>query len=144
MTAPPCPFCEIVAGRGPASLLHRDATCLALMNVRPVHEGEFVVVPLGHVDHFTDLDDGTATHIIVIAQRLARAAMKITGALCMGYVVHGFGVPHAHLNVIPQHAPDDILSGRHVEAPGGWSIRLPDAPGRAALDGMAARIAAAL
>ena len=114
------------------------------MNIRPVHEGEFMVVPLQHVDHFTDLDDETATHMMTVAQRLARAALKVTGALRMGYVVHGFGVPHAHVNVIPQHAPDDILSGRHVEAPGGWSIRLPDAHGREALDAMAARITAAL
>ena len=28
----------------------------------------------------------------------------------MGYVVHGFGVPHAHLNVPPLTHPDDIVS----------------------------------
>ena len=32
----------------------------------------------------------------------------------MGLVVHGCGVPHAHLIVLPQHDPTDIISGRHV------------------------------
>ncbi len=34
--------------------------------------------------------------------------------LRIGYVVHGFGVPHAHLNVLPMHDPSDILSARHI------------------------------
>ena len=30
----------------------------------------------------------------------------------VGWVVHGFGVAHAHLIVVPQHGPTDITSGR--------------------------------
>ena len=29
-------------------------------------------------------------------------------------VVHGFGVPHAHLMVVPQHSSDDIVSARYA------------------------------
>jgi hypothetical protein len=35
----------------------------------------------------------------------------------VGFVVHGFGIPHAHLIVVPQHGPHHITSERfvHVE-----------------------------
>jgi len=32
----------------------------------------------------------------------------------MGLVVHGFGVPHVHLIILPLHDPTDIISGRHA------------------------------
>jgi hypothetical protein len=32
----------------------------------------------------------------------------------VGVVVHGYGVPHAHLILVPQHDPHDIVSARHM------------------------------
>ena len=37
----------------------------------------------------------------------------------MVYLLHGYGVPHAHLIVVPQHGPDDITSGRLAYLEGG-------------------------
>lgn len=121
-------------------MIHEDEHCLAFLTLHPIREGEFLVIPRAHIDHFTDLDDTLAAHILVTAQRLARHARAVLRPLRMGYVVHGFGVPHAHLNVIPQHAPDDILSARYIDAPHGYDIRLPPARTRSALDEMAKRL----
>jgi diadenosine tetraphosphate (Ap4A) HIT family hydrolase len=35
-----CPFCQIVAGRAPASLIYSDETILAFMTLRPFAPGE--------------------------------------------------------------------------------------------------------
>lgn len=105
-----CIFCEIVAGREPASKIYEDDTILAFMNIRPVNTGEFMVIPKKHIDHFLDIPDDLATHILLTAQWLARKVQKIVKPKRMGYVVHGFGVPHAHLNVPPLTHPDDIVS----------------------------------
>jgi histidine triad (HIT) family protein len=32
----------------------------------------------------------------------------------VGMVVHGYGVPHAHLVLVPQHGPYDITSARYA------------------------------
>lgn len=38
-------------------------------------------------------------------------------------MVHGFGVPHAHLNVIPLQNSSDIISAKHVViTPEGFDI----------------------
>jgi len=105
-----CIFCEIVAGREAVSKIYEDDKILAFMNIRPINTGEFMVIPKEHIDHFLDISDDLAVHILLTAQRLARKVQKIFKPKRMGYVVHGFGVPHAHLNVPPLEHPDDIVS----------------------------------
>ena len=105
-----CVFCEIVLGREPASKIYEDDRILAFMNIRPVNMGEFMVIPKEHIDHFLDIPDDLAAHILLTAQKFARRVQKIFKPKRMGYVVHGFGVPHAHLNVVPLNHPDDIVS----------------------------------
>ncbi|CTQ48284.1 hypothetical protein JDO7802_00286 [Jannaschia donghaensis] len=92
------------------------------------------------------MDDALAAHIMVTAQRLARAARRVLRPLRMGYVVHGFGVAHAHLNVIAQHDPTDIISACHVDAPGGFTVTQDHLtpPTRVASEAMAARLCYAL
>jgi histidine triad (HIT) family protein len=107
-----CVFCRIVAGREPASVIHADERVMAFMDIRPVRPGTCVVIPREHVDHFTDVDDDTAAHIMRLAQRIGRRMREVFRPLRVGMVVHGFGVPHAHLILVPQHHTDDITSAQ--------------------------------
>ena len=114
-----CIFCKIVAGEAPVSVVYEDEGVLALMNIRPIHPGELMVIPKEHIDHFCDVPDELACRILVQAQRLSRNIRERLKPSRVGLVVHGFGVPHAHLIVVPQHAPDDIISGRMAYLEGG-------------------------
>ena len=114
------------------------------MNIRPIHPGEFMVIPREHIDHFTDLPDELAAHIVIVAQRYARNLLRLFRPRRIGYVVHGFGVAHAHLNVVPQHREDDIISARHITVEGdGFRISEDNlsVPDRADLDSIARRLA---
>jgi histidine triad (HIT) family protein len=110
----PCIFCDIVAGRAPASIVHDDADILAFLTIRQTRPGELLVIPKVHIDHFCDLDDALSAHLCVVAQRLSRTMRARLQPLRVGWIVHGFGVAHAHLIIVPQHHPDDIASGRHA------------------------------
>ncbi len=107
-----CIFCEIVAGRVPASVIYQDDRVIAFMDVQPAQPGQCMVIPKEHIDHFTDLPDELAAHAMVIAQRIGRKMKREFAARRVGMLVHGFGVAHAHLLVVPQHRHDDITSGR--------------------------------
>ncbi len=107
-----CIFCRIVAGEAEASVVYEDERVMAFMNLRPINPGEFLVIPKDHIDHFCDLSDELSSLIIVQAQRLSRNLMTRLKPRRVGLVVHGFGVAHAHLVVIPQHGPDDITSAK--------------------------------
>lgn len=113
------------------------------MNIRPMREGECMVIPKGHIDHFTDVPDDLAAHMMKIAQKLGRSILaKLSPRpLRIGYVVHGFGVAHAHLVIVPQHNEHDITSLKFFEVVDGKIVpaqdSLPPPPPRAELDRVA-------
>ena len=117
-----CIFCGIVAGDSPASVIYSDEMVTAFMDIKPVRPGQCMVVPNRHVDHFTDLDDRTAAHIFAIGMQIGRHMQKVFAPERVGMVVHGYGVHHAHLLIVPQHASDDITSGRFGRVEGGKII----------------------
>ena len=119
MTEDACVFCRIVAGREPCSRVHEDDVSLGFMGIRPARPGELMIIPKEHVDHFCDIPDDLAAHILLVAQRLSRSIRRTLSPRRVGLVVHGFGVPHAHLIVVPQHEETDIISGRFIRLDGG-------------------------
>ena len=108
-----CPFCAIIAGDADASLVYSDGRVIAFMTLRPTRPGECLVVPKQHLDHFTDIPNDLAAHIMIIAQEIGRRMMVELSPQRIGMIVHGFGVAHAHLIIVPQDDPTDIVSARH-------------------------------
>jgi histidine triad (HIT) family protein len=114
-----CIFCRIVAREAEASVLYEDARVMAFMTLRPINPGEFLLIPKEHVDHFCDLSDELSCHIIVHAQRLSRNLRERLKPQRVGLVVHGYGVAHAHLVVVPLHDSNDIVSAKHLRVEDG-------------------------
>ena len=112
-----CPFCEIIAGRGPVSMIYEDDRVLAFMTLTPFSPGECTVIPREHIDHMTDVSDEVAQHMMLIAQRIGRRMRAVFTPQRVGMIVHGYGVPHAHLILVPQNHPHDITSRHfaHIE-----------------------------
>lgn len=113
---------------------------MAFMTLRQINPGEFLIIPKEHIDHFCDLSDDLSCHIITHAQRLSRNLRERLSPERVGLVVHGYGVPHAHLVVVPLHDSSDIVSGKYAYVENGqvkFSEELvPEAP-RSELDRLA-------
>lgn len=107
-----CIFCDIVAERAPASFVYRDHLVSAFMTLQPTAPGECLVIPNIHVDHFTDVPDPLAAHIMSVAQRIGRQMRNSFPLERVGYLVHGYGVAHAHLIIVPQQGPHHLTSDR--------------------------------
>ena len=114
-----CVFCDRVAATKPLSRVHEDDVSLGFMGRRPIHPGELLIIPKEHIDHFSDLPDELAAHIVSVAQRLSRRIRRILEPRRVGLVVHGFGVPHAHLSVVPLERSMDITSARYAQLESG-------------------------
>jgi histidine triad (HIT) family protein len=142
-----CIFCDILAGRAPATFVYRDARLAAFMDIRPVRTGQVLIIPHAHIDHFSDLPDDDALNIFQFGQKLARAMRRSLEGERAGMVVHGFGVPHAHLVVLPLLEGPDITSAQNAVLIDGeirfrWE-QVPVAP-RAELEQTAQLLRAAL
>jgi len=135
-----CVFCAIIAGRAPASFVYDDPRVTAFMTIHPTRPGEFVVIPKAHIDHFSDLPDELTAHLCLVAQRLSRTLRERMQPERVGWIVHGYGVAHAHLIVVPQHDAHDIVSARHAIVEDGvvrFSAEQLPTPPRAELDRLA-------
>jgi histidine triad (HIT) family protein len=135
-----CIFCEIVERRADASIVYEDEEIMAFMTLRPVNPGEFLVIPKVHIDHFCDIPDALTCHLVLHAQRLSRHLRERLRPQRVGLVVHGYGVAHAHLVVVPLHKSSDIVSAKHIHIENGEVIYseklLAEAP-RSELDRLA-------
>jgi histidine triad (HIT) family protein len=101
-----------VAERAPASFVHRDELVSAFMSLQPTAPGECLVIPNAHIDHFTDVPEPTAVHIMTVAQRIGRRMRAAFSPQRVGYLVHGYGVAHAHFIIVPQHGAHHLTSDR--------------------------------
>ena len=135
---PACIFCQIIAGSAPASLVYRDALCLAFMDIQPVNAGHLLVVPVAHAADLAALDVETGAQLMRVAQRLA-AAVRQSGVRCEGVdllmadgAAAGQEVFHAHLHVIPRY-PGDGFGFR-------FGPEYHNPPPRAELDRVAAEV----
>lgn len=137
-----CIFCEILAGRAPASVIYRDEACAAFMDIQPVNRGHILVVPIQHAASLAELDPATGERIFGVGQRLA-AALRASGIHCEAVnffladgEAAGQEVFHVHLHVFPRFHSD------------GFGLRLPPLyafkPSRKELDETARMIRAAL
>ena len=71
-----CIFCEIVAGRAPASVVYEDETALAFLDIQPVNPGHTLIVPKSHAALLADLDEATGAHLFKLAMRIAAALRR--------------------------------------------------------------------
>ncbi len=117
-----CIFCKIISGEAESSRVYEDDQILAFMDIQPVRKGQVLVVPKKHIDHFSDIPDELATKIFLKSHHLSKSIRANLHNERVGLVVHGYGVPHAHMIVVPQHHEDDIATGRMAKVEGGKVI----------------------
>ena len=106
-----CVFCEIVAGRLPASFVYTGDDVVAFLDTRPLTRGHLLVIPRAHADRLEALDPAQGARMFTVAQRLA-VALRRSG-FCAGSnlfladgVLAGQEVFHVHLHVIPRTQRD--------------------------------------
>lgn len=94
-------FTRIIDGEIPARMLWEDEHCVSFLDVRPLADGHALVVPRSEVDHWFDLDDAVATHLMTVARNVARAQRAVFSPPRVGLMIAGFEVPHTHVHVVP-------------------------------------------
>ena len=131
-----CPFCEIVAGRGRASVFYEDDLVIDFLDIHPINAGHALIIPKAHAPHLADLDEATGRQLFAVAQRTA-AALRAADLRCEGvnlWLADGEAalqdVFHVHLHVIPRYEGD------------GFRVQVVDRPelSRAELDDIAAEL----
>ena len=94
-------FTKIIAGDLPGHFVCRDDKAVAFLSINPIRPGHTLVVPIEEVSHWVDIAPEINAHLMKMAQRVARAQMKVLQPERVGMMIAGFEVPHTHLHVVP-------------------------------------------
>jgi histidine triad (HIT) family protein len=94
-------FTKIIDGDLPGRFVWRDDEVVAFLEINPVRPGHTLVVPRAEVDHWLDLPEGLASHVMTVAQAIGQAQMAAFSPSRVGLIIAGLEVPHAHLHLIP-------------------------------------------
>ena len=129
----PTLFTRIIDGELPGRFVYRDERCVAFLTIEPLRPGHTLVVPIEEVDHWIDLDDDLAAHLMVVAKQVGAAIDETFDYERVGMMVVGLDVPHVHIHVSGIDGTADLDFARVDRSP------VPDA-----LDDAASRLRAAL
>jgi histidine triad (HIT) family protein len=104
----PTIFTRIIEGELPGKFVWRDDRCVAFMSIAPLRHGHTLIVPIAEVDKWTDLEPELAAHLMVVAQRIARAQEVAFSPIRVGLIIAGLEVPHCHLHAVPIDHESDL------------------------------------
>ena len=105
-------FTRIIDGEIPGRFVWTDDRCVAFLTIAPITPGHTLVVPRAEVDHWIDLDDDLAAHLMVVAKAIGAAQMDAFSPARVGMIIAGMEVPHTHLHVIPIETEADLSFSR--------------------------------
>ena len=101
-------FAKILRGELPCHKVYEDDKALAFLDIMPRAPGHTLVLPKSPARNLLDVDPADLAHVMQVAQKIARAGMKVFGA--DGVTVQQFNesaggqvVFHLHVHVIPRH-----------------------------------------
>lgn len=101
-------FTRIIDGELPGRFVWRDERCVGFLSINPLREGHTLVVPIEEVDHWIDLDDDLAAHLLLVAKHIAAVQQQVFQPVKVGLMIAGLEVPHVHLHVVPIDGVHDL------------------------------------
>lgn len=105
-------FTRIINGEIPCHKIYEDEVVFAMLDIDPLADGHTLIFPKKQVDLLWDLDAETYHHLLEVAKTLSKTLQKTFNPKRVGLVVEGFGVPHAHLHLVPLY-DNDVLQLHH-------------------------------
>jgi len=103
-----CIFCKIVQGEIPDCRIWENEKFIAFLDIRPIELGHTLIIPKKHIDSVFDLPTKDYCDLFSVARELEMPIRKATGSKRVGLVIEGFGVPHAHLHLVPINEGNEL------------------------------------
>jgi histidine triad (HIT) family protein len=113
----PTIFTRIIHGELPGRFVWKDDRAVAFLSINPLRPGHTLVVPRKETDHWIDLDDDLAGHLMRVARAVGEAQQRAFSPERIGMTILGMEVPHVHLHVVPIESERDMDFARAERSP---------------------------
>jgi len=74
----------------------------------PIRQGHLMVIPKEEVDHWDDVPEETARHLMAVSQKIAKAIKAVVPCRRIGVSIIGVEVPHTHIHLMPMDSTADM------------------------------------
>lgn len=114
-----CPFCEIAAGRAPATILWEGTDAMVIVPLDPVGPGHVLAIPYAHVSDWAEspVATGAATRAAIYYAR--QEGLGDCNLITSRGPMSTQSVYHLHLHIVPRFYRDGLAlpwhSGKHKE-----------------------------
>ena len=107
-------FAKILRGELPSYKVYEDDKAIAFLDIMPRSPGHTLVLPKAPARNILDIGADDLAHVMVTAQKIAKAAMKVFSAdgITIQQFNEGAGgqvVFHLHMHVMPVRAGIELL-----------------------------------
>ncbi len=101
-------FTKIIRGDIPGNFVWNDEHCVVITTIQPVRQGHLLVIPKQQIDHWDDMPDELAAHVMSVAKKVTKALKQTFPCARVGMIIAGLEVPHTHLHLIPVDSMSDF------------------------------------
>lgn len=104
-------FTHIINRTLPGHIVYEDEQCYVIMTIQPFTTGHVLVIPRAEIDHWDDLPDELAIHMLQVSRKMAKILKQVFGSARAGVLVAGVDLPHVHIHVFPANTAADFDMG---------------------------------
>lgn len=115
-----CIFCKIANHEIPGKIVYEDDICLAFLDLSQTTDGHTLVIPKQHYDHFLDVDQSVLSHMMKVAQLVAKKLETKLDAKGFNIIsnmneVAGQSVKHFHIHIIPRYQTHEGFDPQYTD-----------------------------
>jgi len=103
-----CLFCEIVKGDQPALKVWENDDFLVFLDIKPINPGHLLLIPKQHSDDIFSLPDPLYDEMFKVAKKVSNTLREAVESKRVGLAIEGFGVPHAHIHLVPVNQGNEL------------------------------------
>lgn len=101
-------FSKIISGEIPSYKIYEDDFVCAFLDVNPIQKGHTLVVPKKEINDMFQLDEETYDHVMHRVRYMAQVLKAKFDCARVCVMVEGYGIPHAHVHLVPTNKSEDF------------------------------------